>query len=145
MSLPYRGSYFCVLMYFRSMLYVRVAEPLQLVFCKRHVHARTESVPSLSFVWRDWDGMGWARLGLTSPVGHVFLCATNWTRETNNANVVRLFGFGNRCCVYAIYLTFLQGYSVKGPDCKVLMDDDVHGQPDHSGILAGMRCVYFFF
>ena len=25
-------------------------------------------------------------------------------------------------------------------DCKVLMDDGVHGNPDHAGILEGFRC-----
>lgn len=25
-------------------------------------------------------------------------------------------------------------------DCKVLMDDNVHGMPDHKGVIEGFRC-----
>ncbi|CAN0229943.1 unnamed protein product [Pylaiella littoralis] len=61
------------------------------------------------------------------------LIGINYTGQQGQLN-----GCHNDVEMMKEYITS-HGYSVKGPDCKVLMDDDVHGQPDHSGILAGMR------
>lgn len=34
---------------------------------------------------------------------------------------------------------FFQGYANEGPSCKILMDDGVHDNPDHDGIIGGIR------
>lgn len=33
----------------------------------------------------------------------------------------------------------VQGYSMDEASCKVLMDDNIHAQPDHKGIVNGFR------
>ncbi len=51
-----------------------------------------------------------------------------------------LFPFGIltvRCCDYGSVCA--QGYSMDPADCKVLMDDGVHGNPTHKGVVDAFR------
>lgn len=41
-------------------------------------------------------------------------------------------------CVILVWL-FCKGYKGDEANCRVLMDDGVHGTPDRDGIFAGFR------
>ena len=43
-------------------------------------------------------------------------------------------------CVILVWL-FCKGYKGDEANCRVLMDDGVHGNPDHKGVLDGIRWV----
>ena len=44
-------------------------------------------------------------------------------------------------CVVLVLVCLWQGYKGDAANCKVLMDDGVHGKPDYKGIIDGIRWV----